>query len=75
MEESQYQMRVEGSLTAHFFQPDGSSRPITDRSVALQHGDNTYQLMVQNLRCCFKIAKGDSTWTWPRNESVCSDTR
>jgi hypothetical protein len=25
--ESQWVMRIEGALSAHFFQPDGSSRP------------------------------------------------
>ena len=48
MEESQWQMRVEDSLSAHFFQPDGSSRPGTDWGMALQRGDSTYQVMVRS---------------------------
>ncbi|MCA1600705.1 MAG: hypothetical protein LC776_03325 [Acidobacteria bacterium] len=48
MEESQYQMRVEDSLSAHFFQPDGSSRPGTDWNVGLQRGDRTYQVLVRS---------------------------
>ncbi len=43
MNEAQWQMRVEDSLSAHFFQPDGSSRPGTDWSVGLQRGDSAYE--------------------------------
>lgn len=47
MNEPQWQMSVEAGLDAHFFQPDGSSRPGTDWSVGLQHGDSAYQVLVR----------------------------
>ena len=48
MEEPQWQMSIEGGLDAHFFQPDGSSRPGTDWSVRLQRGDSAYQVLVRS---------------------------
>jgi len=48
MDEAQWQMRVKDSLSAHFFQPDGSSRPGTDWSVGLSRGDSEYQVMVRS---------------------------
>lgn len=48
MEESQYQVRVKDSLSAHFFQPDGSSRPGTDWIIELNRGENTYQMPVRS---------------------------
>jgi hypothetical protein len=45
--EEQWLMRVEGALSAHFFQPDGSSRPGTDWSIGLKRGDETYNVMVR----------------------------
>lgn len=45
--EDQWLMRIEGALSAHFFQPDGSSRPGTDWSVGLQRGTETYHVMVR----------------------------
>ena len=45
--ESPWQMRIEGALSAHFFQPDGSSRPGTDWSVGLRQGENVYPVMVR----------------------------
>ena len=48
MNEAQWQMSIEGGLDAHFFQPDGSSRPGTDWSVGMQRGDSTYQVMVRS---------------------------
>jgi hypothetical protein len=45
--EDQWQMRIEGALSAHFFQPGGSSRPGTDWSVGLKQGERTYQVMVR----------------------------
>ena len=48
MDESQWQIAVEDSLSAHFFQPDGSSRPGTDWGVRLHRGDSSYQVMVRS---------------------------
>lgn len=45
--EEQWLMRVEGALSAHFFQPDGSSIPGTDWSVGLKRGNETYNVMVR----------------------------
>jgi hypothetical protein len=47
MGESQWLMRIEGSLDAHFFQPDGSSRPGTDWSVGLKHGESAHTVLVR----------------------------
>jgi hypothetical protein len=46
-DEQQWLMRVEGALSANFFQPDDSSRPGTDWAVGLQRGDRTYKVMVR----------------------------
>jgi hypothetical protein len=43
----QWLMRIEGALSAHFFQPDGSSREGMDWSVGLKRGDETYNVMVR----------------------------
>lgn len=45
--EEQWLMRIEGALSAHFFQPDGTSRPGTDWSVGLKRGEQTYNVMVR----------------------------
>jgi hypothetical protein len=45
--EEPWLMRIEGALSAHFFQPDGSSRPGTDWSVGLKRGEQTYNVMVR----------------------------
>lgn len=45
--EEPWLMRIEGALSAHFFQPDGSSRPGTDWSVGLRRGEQTYNVMVR----------------------------
>ncbi len=45
--EAQWLISIEGALSAHFFQPDGSSRPGTDWSVALKQGESTYPVMVR----------------------------
>ncbi len=47
MGDSEWLMRIEGALSAHFFQADGSSRPGTDWSVGLKHGDQTYNVTVR----------------------------
>ena len=47
MSEIQWQARIEGSLNAHFKQPDGTSRPGTDWKVGLKHGDETYTIFVR----------------------------
>jgi hypothetical protein len=40
-------MRVERGLSAHFKQPDGSSRPGTDWSIGLKRGDETHTVLVR----------------------------
>jgi hypothetical protein len=45
--ESQWLMRIEGAMSAHLFQPDGSSRPGTDWTVGLKRGEDTYNVMVR----------------------------
>jgi hypothetical protein len=40
-------MRIEGGLSAHFFQPDGSSKPGTDWTVGLKRGDEIRRVMVR----------------------------
>jgi|SRR5262249_15535984 len=45
--EPQWLMRIEGALSAHFYQPDGSSRPGTDWTVGLKRGDDTYTVIVR----------------------------
>lgn len=45
--DDQWQMRIAGALDAHFFQPDGSSRPGTDWSVGLKRGEREYHVMVR----------------------------
>lgn len=45
--EDQWLMRIEGALAAHFFQPDGSSRPGTDWSVGLKQGEREYHATVR----------------------------
>ena len=40
-------MRVERGLSAHFKQPDGSSRPGTDWSIGLKRGDETHSVIVR----------------------------
>lgn len=47
MSDSQWLIRIEGGLSAHFIQPDGSSRPGTDWSVGLKRGNETYNVMVR----------------------------
>jgi hypothetical protein len=45
--EDQWLMRIGSGLSAHFFQPDGSSRPGTDWSVELKQGERSYHVMVR----------------------------
>ena len=45
--EDQWLMRIEGALSAHFFQPDGSRRPGTDWAVELKQGERDYHVMVR----------------------------
>ena len=44
---SQWLMRIEGALKAHFIQADGNSHPGIDWAVGLKHGDQTYKVMVR----------------------------
>ena len=45
--EPHWLMRIHGGLSAHFFQPDGSSRPGTDWAVGLKRGESTYNVTVR----------------------------
>jgi hypothetical protein len=45
--EDQWLMRIDGALSAHFIQPDGSSRPGTDWAVELKRGERDYHVMVR----------------------------
>jgi len=47
MSESQWLMRIEGALAAHFKQADGSSRPGADWAVGLKNGEATYKVFVR----------------------------
>ena len=49
MSESQWLMRIEGSLAAHFNEPKGPSRSGVMWTVGLKHGKETYQVMVKGL--------------------------
>ena len=40
-------MRVERGLSAHFKQPDGSSRPGTDWSIGMKRGYESHSVMVR----------------------------
>ena len=46
-DQDRWQVRVESGLSAHFFQPDGTSRPGTDWSVALDRGGATHHVTVR----------------------------
>ena len=48
MDDSPWLMRIEGALSAHFKQADGSSRPGTDWSVGIKKGDAVYNVMVRS---------------------------
>jgi hypothetical protein len=45
--EERWLMRIEGALSAHFIQADGSSRPGTDWCVGLKRGEQTSKVMVR----------------------------
>jgi hypothetical protein len=47
MSESQWLLRIESGLAAHFFQPDGSSRPGTDWMIGLKRGAAEYKVIVR----------------------------
>jgi hypothetical protein len=49
MSENQWLMRIEGSLAAHFKEPNGASRPGVIWTVGLKHGEETYSVMVKGL--------------------------
>ena len=40
-------MRIEGALSAHFTQADGTSRPGTDWAVGLKREEETHRVMVR----------------------------
>jgi len=48
MTETPWMIGIEGALSAHFFQQDGSSGPGTDWKVGLKHRDEKYQIMVRS---------------------------
>lgn len=62
--EDQWLMRIEGALSAHFFQPDGSSRPGTDWSVGLKRGEREYHVTVRAYLSddMTKRAQGDTEY-------------
>lgn len=45
--QSEWMIRIAGALSAHFFQPDGSSRPGTDWSVELKRGEEVFGVIVR----------------------------
>ncbi|HXG93790.1 MAG TPA: hypothetical protein VNN73_15705 [Blastocatellia bacterium] len=47
MSQPEWMMRIRGYLSAHFFQPDGTSRPGTDWSVELIRGNQVFPVMVR----------------------------
>lgn len=47
MSQSQWLMRIEGAMDAHFKQEDGTSKPGTDWKVGLKNGDATYTVFVR----------------------------
>lgn len=49
MSDSQWLMRIEGSLAAHFNEPKGLSRSGVMWTVGLKHGEETYKVMVKGL--------------------------
>src|SRR5919206_4142491 len=49
VDETQWLMRIEGGLAAHFKQPDGTSRPGTDWLVGLKRGAEEYKVRVRAL--------------------------
>jgi hypothetical protein len=48
MTSSEWLMRIEGALDAHFKQPDGTSRPGTDWAVGLKRGTETCRILVRS---------------------------
>lgn len=47
MSEAQWQGRIDSGLSAHFIQPDGTSRPGIDWAVGLKRGDETHKMLVR----------------------------
>jgi hypothetical protein len=50
--ENQWQIGIENALSAHFFQPDGTSQPGTDWCVGLKRGEQTYYVTVRSYLSC-----------------------
>jgi hypothetical protein len=46
-DENQWTIRTGGALSAHFFQPDGSSRPGTDWIVEVERGEHHFKVLVR----------------------------
>jgi hypothetical protein len=49
MSDYQWLMRIEGSLAAHFKEPNGASRSGIMWTVGLKHGEETYTVMVKGM--------------------------
>ena len=47
MSDTQWLMRIDGALQAHFKQPDGTSRPGADWAVELKNGEKVYKVFVR----------------------------
>jgi len=49
MTANEWLMRVEGSLAAHFKEPNGGSRPGVQWSIGLKRGEQIYKVLVRGL--------------------------
>ena len=49
MSQTEWLMRVENGLSAHFKEPDGGSRPGVHWTIGLKQGEKTYQVLVKAL--------------------------
>jgi hypothetical protein len=47
--ESEWLMRVENGLSAHFKEPNGASRPGVHWAIGLKRGEETYKVLVKAL--------------------------
>jgi len=47
MNSAGWQAKIDGTLQAHFKQPDGSSRPGADYKLSLKHGEAIQQIIVR----------------------------
>lgn len=49
MSDNEWLMRIEGGLTAHFKEPDGTSRPGVEWAVGIKRGEELHTVMVKAL--------------------------